>query len=59
MATVFKVRDEAGNWIDVPALVGPQGPKPVAGVDYWTEADKEYIVQATLSLILSGDEVSY
>lgn len=59
MGTVLKIRDDNGNWIDVSALIGAKGDKPVKGVDYWTEADKEELVQETLSLILSGDEVSY
>lgn len=59
MSCILQVKDANGNWIGVPATVGPPGPKPERGVDYWTEADKEEMVQETLSRILSGDEVSY
>lgn len=44
---------------------GPQGPAgadgktPVKGVDYYTEADKEEMVQAVIAALPNGDEVSY
>lgn len=44
---------------------GPQGPAgvagktPVKGVDYYTEADKEELVQAVIAALPNGDEVSY
>lgn len=37
---VLKVRDGNGNVYAIPAIVGPPGPKPVKGMDYWTEEDK-------------------
>lgn len=44
---------------------GPQGPAgaagktPVKGVDYYTETDKEEMVQAVIAALPNGDEVSY
>lgn len=38
---------------------GPAGTTPVKGVDYWTEADKEEIVQDVLNALPNGDEVTY
>lgn len=47
---VLKVRDGNGNVYTIPAIVGPPGPKPVKGVDYWTEEDKaelsDYVAEA-------------
>ena len=31
MANILKVKDQEGNWIDIPAIVGPQGPAGPAG----------------------------
>ena len=39
--------------------VGADGKTPVKGVDYYTEADKEEMVQAVLAALPNGDEVSY
>ena len=47
---------------------GPQGPKgetgtdgktPVKGTDYWTEADKQEIVNSVIAALPDGTEVSY
>lgn len=38
---------------------GADGKTPVKGVDYYTEADKEEMVQAVLAALPNGDEVSY
>lgn len=44
---------------------GPQGPKgdpghtPVKGTDYWTEADKQDIVNYVLAALPDGTEVAY
>lgn len=27
MAAILKIKDANGNWVDIPAIVGPQGPK--------------------------------
>ncbi len=46
----------------IPGVQGPQGPAgrtPVRGVDYFTEADREELVQAVLAALPNGDEVCY
>lgn len=51
---ILRVKNENGEWAEVPALVGPagpQGPSPERGVDYWTEADKKEIVDDVLDNI--------
>ena len=37
---------------------GPQGPKPVVGVDYFTEEDKNNIVERVLDALPIAEEVS-
>jgi len=44
MASILKIKDENGNWIPVPAIQGAPGPAPVKGEDYWTEEDKQEII---------------
>ena len=38
---------------------GDNGKTPIKGVDYYTEADKEEMVQAVIAALPNGDEVSY
>lgn len=38
---------------------GADGKTPVKGVDYYTEADKQEMVNAVLAALPNGDEVSY
>ena len=54
MASILRVRNGNGEWIDIPALVGPKGDSYVL-----TEDDKAEIANEVLSELLSGDEVSY
>lgn len=70
---VLKIRNkETGEWQDIPALVGPPGPKgedgvqgpagsngytPVRGTDYWTDADKTEIVLEVLASLPPGFNV--
>ena len=62
-ASILRVRDETGNVIDIPAIVGPRGPagpmghSPEIGVDYFTEADKQEIVSAVLANFVDVSEV--
>jgi hypothetical protein len=37
---VLKIRDENGNWINIPSI---KGDTPVKGVDYWNEEDKQEV----------------
>lgn len=46
-----------GNNIEM--LKGKDGHTPIRGVDYWTESDKNEIVNAVLKALPNGDEVSY
>lgn len=65
---------ENGNVIDIGRVMGPAGPigepggkgdpgvpgkTPVKGVDYFTEVDKQEIVDAVLAALPDGTEVSY
>ena len=41
---------------------GPQGPAgytPIKGTDYWTDADKQEIINAVIASFTDGNEVSY
>lgn len=33
--------------------------KPIRGVDYWTESDKQAIIDAVVATLPNGDEVAY
>lgn len=39
--------------------VGPAGYTPVKGTDYWTDADKQEIINAVIASFTDGNEVSY
>ena len=38
---------------------GKDGHTPVKGTDYWTEADKQEIINAVIASFTNGNEVSY
>lgn len=42
-----------------PGTPGKDGHTPVKGTDYWTEADKQEIVNSVISALPDGTEVSY
>lgn len=51
-----------GVWQTVPAIKGDPGTNgttPVKGVDYYTESDKQEMVQLVLAAIPSSEEVNY
>ena len=56
---ILKLKQPDGTWQDVVALVGPKGDTPVKGTDYYTEADKQEMVQLVLATLPSSEEVSY
>ena len=62
---VFNGKDGAQGEKGETGPVGPQGPKgtdgktPVKGVDYYTDADKQEMVEAVLTALPDGTEVSY
>ena len=50
-----------GVWQAVPAIKGDPGTNgttPVKGVDYYTDADKQEMVQLVLAAIPSAEEVN-
>lgn len=38
---------------------GPAGYTPIRGTDYWTDADKQEIINAVIASFTDGNEVSY
>lgn len=55
---ILKVRDKNGNIVDIPAIKGAKGDKPVKGVDYFTSDDKQEIVDDVIaSLPIYNGEV--
>lgn len=48
---VIKIKDESGNWQYVTTTTGAKGDTPIKGADYWTETDKQEIINATLELL--------
>ena len=49
MTAILRVRDENGNVVDISAIKGAKGDKPIKGVDYFTSDDKQEIVNDVLS----------
>ena len=48
-----------GNYVGIPAIKGIDGKTPVRGTDYWTEDDKQEIVNDVLAALPDGTEVAY
>lgn len=38
---------------------GPAGTTPVRGTDYWTDADKQEIINAVLTALPAAEEASF
>lgn len=55
----IKVGDGITNVNDLPFSHGKDGYTPVKGVDYFTEADKQAMVQEVLNSLPDGDGVEY
>ena len=49
--SILKIRDENGNVQEIIAIKGDNGYTPVKGKDYWTNADKEEIVNSVISAL--------
>lgn len=49
MTTILRVRDNDGNIVDIPAIKGAKGDKPIKGVDYFTTDDKQEIVDDVIA----------
>ena len=57
---VCKVWDaEQGEYVGIPAIKGTDGKTPARGTDYWTESDKQEIVNDVLAALPDGTEVAY
>ena len=57
---VCKVWDaEQGKYVGIQAIKGTAGNTPVRGTDYWTESDKQEIVNSVIAALPDGTEVSY
>lgn len=56
---VLKIRNSSGEWQEVAAIKGSDGYTPVKGVDYFTDEDKQELVELVLAALPNGDEVSY
>lgn len=57
--SVLYIRDKDGNLIPVKTIQGAPGDTPVKGVDYWTEADKQAIVDDVLKALPTWTGGSY
>ena len=55
-AAIATVEDGAKG---APGAPGAAGHTPVKGTDYWTEADKQEIVNSVIAALPDGTEVSY
>lgn len=51
---VLYMRNENGEFVEVPVLKGSDGYTPKRGVDYWTDADKQEIINAVLAQLGSS-----
>ena len=40
---ILKIRDKDGKVYEIPVLKGDRGEKPIKGMDYWTEEDRQEI----------------
>lgn len=52
MVATLKIKNADGEWVDIPAIKGDKGEDgrtPVKGVDYFTEADKQELINDVLA----------
>lgn len=57
--SVLYVRDESGNLVPITTIKGQDGHTPEKGIDYFTENDKDDMVQAVLSALPDYREVKH
>ena len=50
--------NKESEWKEIATIVGPPGPSPIRGTDYWTAADKQEIINSVLAALPSAEEVS-
>ena len=41
--SILRIKNENGQWVEIPAIKGTNGYTPIKGVDYWTTSDKQEI----------------
>jgi hypothetical protein len=46
MIPVLQVKNNNGEWIEIPAIQGEPGYTPQKGIDYWTPEEKEEILNS-------------
>ena len=57
---ILYVKDENGDWVPIPSVVGPQGPQGPQGDDYsLTSQDKQDIADIVVQEIGSADTMSF
>ena len=59
MSSILKVRKPNGEVVEVLAIKGKDGYTPVKGVDFFTESDKQEIVERVLASMPSAEGVKY
>lgn len=64
MIPVLQVKNNNGEWIEIPAIQGEPGYTPQKGVDYWTPEEQEEILNSfreeqTEILILKPEIIQY
>lgn len=60
MGYILRTKDSGGNWVEIPAIKGDQGPKGADGDDYiLTQADIDEIVQLVVEYIGSADTTQF
>lgn len=47
------------NGVEIELSIGSDGYTPIKGIDYWTDEDKEEIVEFVLNKLPVGNEVEY
>ena len=52
---IIRARDENGNVVDIPGIIGPPGKTPQKGVDYWTPEDKAEMIEETAAALPAPD----
>ena len=57
---VLKIRNQVtGEWEEITAIKGADGHTPARGVDYYTEADKQEMVQLVLAALPTLEGVEF
>ena len=46
--------NKESEWKEIATIMGPPGPAPIKGTDYWTESDKTEIIEAAKQEVADG-----